>query len=402
MLEPLTRTTLLRLTEPVNDGWLSIALPVGAAGGHAAAIRLRQLLPSLTAQLQAQGLTPAAMAALLRAVEALEEDLKHRTNDHAPWLLLASPEHTVTYRLDGPVPELVVFGPRPHLKPLLPLMTEAAPYYVLVLGKAGVQLCAGHGATLEPVALPGAPADLAALLQYDEFEAQHQLHPGVPGTGGERGPIFHGQGDAADELKPQLRRYCQQIDRALLHALPAAREPLILCGVAYLLDIYRAVSRYPTISTTAIVGSPERMSRAELAARAWAIVGPDATAAQRTARDRFDALAARGDARSCMALRLILPAAAAGQVESAFVALDEAQWGRYDASSGSIALHPAQLPGDEDLLNLVVLLTIRHGGAAFVMPTGELPGGVTCAAILRPGARGAGAREPTTVSPGAV
>lgn len=400
MLEQLTRATFLHLSEPAGPGWLSIALPVGEAGGHAAATRLRQLRPALTAHLQAQGLAPAALAALLRPVEDLVEDLEHRANDHAPRVLLTSPGCTITCWVDGPIPEVVVFSPRPHLKPLLPLMT--APYYLLTLGKAGVQLFAGLGTTLERVALPGAPANLAALLQYDEFEAQHQLHPGVPGRGGERGPIFHGQGDAADQLKPQLRRYCQQIDRALRQALPEAREALILCGVSYLLDIYRAVSRYPTISAAAIVGSPERMTTAELASRAWAIVRPDAAAAQRAARERYDALAARGDARICTSIRLILPAAVAGQVETAFVALDQEQWGRYDPRGGSIVLHTTQLPGDEDLLNTVALQTIRHGGAAFVTPTGELPDGVTCAAVLRPGARGGVTTPPTTVAPGAA
>jgi hypothetical protein len=386
MLEYLTRDMFLDLARPAAEGCLSIYVPVGDAGGRAAANRLRQILRGFEEQLAARGVAPATVANQLRAAWELVEDLAHQINNHAACVLLAWPDRAVTYRVPGPVTELVALGQWPHLKPLTPLVTDQATYYVLSLGKAGVQLFAGKGARLEPLELPGAPSGLDELLQYDEFEPQRQLHPGVPGVGGERGPVFHGQGGAADELKSQIQRYCQQIDRALLRAFPETRAPLVLCGTAYVLAIYRAVSRYPAISAEAIVGSPARLPLAELGARAWAIARPDPTEERRAARERYAALAARNNHRVAATLSRILPAAAAGQVDTLFVALDREQWGRYDPLTGEMALHATQEIGDDDLLNLAAVLSMQCGGTVYAAPASETPGDAGCAAILRPGA----------------
>ncbi|MCS6883271.1 MAG: hypothetical protein RMK84_19535 [Oscillochloridaceae bacterium] len=386
MLEYLTRDMFLDLARPAAEGCLSIYLPVGDAGGRAAASRLRQILRGFEEHLDARSGAPAMVANHLRAARELVEELARQTNNHAACVLFAWPDRSVTYRVPGPVPELVVLGQWPHLKPLAPLVTDRAAYYVLSLGKAGVQLFAGNGAALEPRELPGAPSGLDELLQYDDFEPQRQLHPGVPGAGGERGPVFHGHGDAADELKSQIQRYCQQIDRALLRTVPETRTPLVLCGTAYVLAIYRAVSRYPAICDNAIVGSPARLTLTELGARAWEIVRPDPTEERRAARERYEALAARNNHRVAATLRLVLPAAVAGQVDTLLVALDREQWGRYDPQTGEMAFHAKQEIGDDDLLNLAAVLSMQCGATVHAAPAGEVPGDEGCAAILRPGA----------------
>lgn len=387
MLSHLTRDEFLRLAEPSEERALSIYLPVGEPGGRAAARRLRQILPDLHEQLQAQGVPPETTDRLLSPVRELVGDLEHRVNDHAARALFARPAWSATYRLPEPVRELVIFSRQLHLKPLIPLLTDSAAYHLLAVGKGGVRLFQGLGPTLEPLALAGAPASLPDLLKYDEFAPQRQLHAGIPGTGGERGPIFHGQGDAADELKPQLIRYCQEIDRALLGASREPRLPLVLCGTDYLLAIYRAVSRHPAIHEAAIVGSPDRIPPAELAARAWAIVRPAAEQVRAAALARCYALAGSDRHRTADAIRTILSAAVAGQVDTVFVAGDQEQWGRYDAASGQIKQHAQQRREDIDLLNLAVVETIRHGGSAHMVPSSALPGHDHCAAILRPGAR---------------
>lgn len=383
MLVHLPRAELLRLAEPSAERCVSIYLPVGASGGHAAAKRLRQILRELQDQIEGQGLASATSAQLLGAVGALAGELEIRANDHAPLVILARRDDALVARLPGPVPELAVYGPRLHLKPLLPLAAEPAAYYLLALGKGGVRLFRGVGVALEPLALPGAPESVDALLESVEFEPQRQLHPGVPGKGGARGAVFHGQGDAADHLKSQLRRYCQQVDRALLETVGTSRTPLVLCGVDYLLAIYRACSRYPMLADEAIYGSPGRLTPAQLGEWAWAIVRPRAEQALSAAFERY-AAGAHSAERVCTVLRQLLPAAAAGQVDTAFVALDWEQWGRYDAATGHVLMHKERQPGDEDLLNVAALETLRHGGDAYALLASAVPGGELSAAILRP------------------
>ena len=70
------------------------------------------------------------------------------------------------------------------------------------------------------------------------------------------------------------------------------------------------------------------------------------------------------------------------------MALDQIVWGCYDQTTGVLQLHEEQQPGDEDLLNTLALATIRNGGDVHVVPFSDVPGGGSCAAILRPGVPG--------------
>lgn len=87
-----------------------------------------------------------------------------------------------------------------------------------------------------------------------------------------------------------------------------------------------------------------------------------------------------------MAARLdeILPAARDGRVDALVVASDEAVWGRFDADSSKLAAaHGSPGRGEEDLLNLAVVLALRQGGRALVMPRSERPGRHLAADALR-------------------
>lgn len=390
MVTHLTQAQLLHLAEPTCEPCLSVYLPVDELGGRSAAKRLRQHLRELEGQLHARGLTSAASDLMLRAVLELADELEHHANDHTPLVALARPNQLLVVRPPYAVPELIIWGAHLHLKPLLPLVTQLTTYALLVLGKASVRLYRGSGVSLEPLALPGAPAGLEGLLQDTTFEPQRQLHPGVPGRGGERGAVYHGQGDAADHLKPQLQRYCQQVDRVVREVIPDLSTPLVLCGVSYLLAIYRAVSHYPAIIDDAIIGSPERLHPAELGARASALMRLYAGEGQRVALERLAATGAGGTVHSCTGVRQLLPAAARGLVETAFVAIDQEQWGCYDQQTGHILLHTERQPADEDLLNLIALEAIGHGGSAYAVPAHTVPGGGSCAALLRRAARTVG------------
>lgn len=125
MSRQLTRAELRRLADPSAACCLSIYVPVGEPGGRAAAKRLRQALRRIQARLQqSQGFVPAPADGLLSAAWALASDLEHRATDHGWLVLLARPERLVIERLPGPLPELVLLGPRLHLKALLPYVPE--------------------------------------------------------------------------------------------------------------------------------------------------------------------------------------------------------------------------------------------------------------------------------------
>lgn len=79
----------------------------------------------------------------------------------------------------------------------------------------------------------------------------------------------------------------------------------------------------------------------------------------------------------------ILPAAYYGRVESLFVAIDQEQWGSFDAATNTLQLRQEAEPGDVDLLDVAATQTFLHGGAVYALNWTEVPGEALAAAVFR-------------------
>jgi hypothetical protein len=58
------------------------------------------------------------------------------------------------------------------------------------------------------------------------------------------------------------------------------------------------------------------------------------------------------------------------------------QWGSLVLPE-TVHLHSGQEPGDDELLNLAAVLTLRHEGPVYVVPPDELREGASLAAVFR-------------------
>jgi hypothetical protein len=181
-----------------------------------------------------------------------------------------------------------------------------------------------------------------------------------------------------DDVKDDLLRYFQQVDRGLHDVLRTERDPLVLASVEYLWPIYRQANTYPHLLEQGIAGSPDRLTDPELHARAWALVQPHFQQAQRKAAALYDQLAGTG--RTAKDLAEVVRAASEGRIEVLFVAWGQERWGTFTASTG-VTVHEEAEPGDEDLLNLAAVHTLRHDGTVYVVPPEEVPGGGLLAGI---------------------
>jgi hypothetical protein len=382
------RDDLVALARYHGGPCLSISLLTGAAPVEAQAAQLKHLLAIGAQQLITAGYRQDEVDALLAPGWDLVADRVFWGHPHQGLAIVAAPDLFRSYRLPYGVATLAVPGRQFHLKPLFPLLQCDEPFHVLALSKNHVRLLRGTWDTVEALALPGAPASLADTLQYDDFAPQSQLYAGVPGHGGARGGVFYGHGAASDTAKEELLRYCQQIDRALRDVLRGQHTPLVLAGVSYLLAIYRAATSYPAVLEDAIIGSPDHLSDEALRAQAWALLAPTHGRQRERAADHYRALAVTNPRRVTSHLRTVILAAASGRVETLFVAGDRQQWGTYDPASGALALRAAARAGDEDLLDTAAVHTFLHGGAVYVAPADQAPGGGPCAAVLRASSAG--------------
>jgi hypothetical protein len=385
-MDTLSRDELRILIEQPAGSCVSLFLPIMRAepARQQNPIRLEHLLGQAKNRLHTRGLSLAATQALLAPAWQLVEDhffWEHQSDGLA---IFATPELVRVYRLPLAFEELLIVDERLHITPLLPLFSGDGQFFVLALSLKGVQLLQGTHYTVRPIALPDVPTSLEDALKYDEFAKQPQWHPGVPGRGGARGAIFHGQGARDGRLaKEEIGRYFQQVDHGVGRALHEERAPLLLAGVAYLLPIYREVNTYAHLVEEGIPGNPDDLQSSELHARAWAIVVPRFALAREVAVEHYRQLTGTHPALASSYLRAIVPASYAGRIDTLFVATGQRQWGAFDPVGGALTLHDPAEPHDSELLDLAAIQTILHGGTVYALAPEQMPELVPLAAIFR-------------------
>lgn len=101
-----------------------------------------------------------------------------------------------------------------------------------------------------------------------------------------------------------------------------------------------------------------------------------------TAAAERSILASLGTGRTCLDLPTVLRHARAGRIVLLVAALDVRAWGTFDAL-GRVEIHASRHPDDEELVDLAVAYTLGHGAEAHVVPSGEVPGGASVAALIR-------------------
>jgi hypothetical protein len=219
-------------------------------------------------------------------------------------------------------------------------------------------------------------------MRFEDPERQLQHHMGEKVSAAESG-VFHGHGvgDANFE-KENILRFFQRVDEGIRGLLPEDQPaPLVLAGVDYLLPIYHEANDYPHLVEEGIEGSPDERSGQELHAEAWPLVQPSYQKARERAAADYHRLAADEGASS--ALGEAVPAAFYGRVSVLFVPLGVQRWGQFDPDKNTLVAHDEPQPGDEDLLDLAAVQTLKHGGTVYGVEPSDMPGEGPLAAIYR-------------------
>lgn len=145
------------------------------------------------------------------------------------------------------------------------------------------------------------------------------------------------------------------------------------------LPIYREASNYPHLLPQGIVGNPDRLSAQELHDRAWGLVEPHFRQARQGTLDLYRQVAGTG--RATADVQALVPAAYRGELEALFLAQGKHLWGSLDPGAGTVSVHETQAVGDEDLLNLAAVHTLRHGHTVYAVGPEEMPAGDILAGI---------------------
>jgi hypothetical protein len=178
------------------------------------------------------------------------------------------------YRLQRPLPELVVVADSFHMKPLMRILQSADRYQVLGLNRQQIKLFEGNHDALDEIELAqGVPRTITEALG-EELTEPH-LTVGSYGTGA-RGPAMrHGHGSKKDEVDIDAERFFRAVDRAILeHHSRAAGLPLILAALPEYHTLFRHLSQNPFLMADGIDTHPDALPADALRERAGRVVEP--------------------------------------------------------------------------------------------------------------------------------
>jgi hypothetical protein len=305
-------------------------------------------------------------------------------------------EQMRSYRVPHRFEELVFVGKRFCIKPLLPVIADAGRFFLLTASANRVALFEGSRWELEERQVPGLPPSKAEALNYDEPEEIRQVHPGGP-----PGPLgvrlaYHGGSGRRDETRTESLEFFRIIDRALNKHLAGQRAPLIFAGVEALFSAFQATCSYRHRVQIPVLGNTDLWNLDQLHAAAWSV------ASQIFGKERDGALAQchefYGTEHVLSELDDVLKACSIGQVDKLLVDMNQSVWGTFDSDSGQVQRDEGPKPGNEDLLDLAVVLAMETGAGVYPAKGSELPHQHCLAAVLRYALTASPLRESVTAT----
>lgn len=375
----------LKELHQINDPiCISIYMPTHRVGNEVRQdqIRFKNLTTQVTDALKKRGMRDAEIDNLLKPLEDFRKEAPNWQQLSDGLVLFLSKDHFEVNQFPVSFPELAVVSHRYHLKPLLPLLSGDGLYYVLGISQNKLTLFEGSRFSINEIEAGFLPPALAEALRIDQFLASQQFHTGGPVTaGGNRAALFHGHGGGGDEdQKPLIRAYFRKVNKELTSFLDDREVPVVLTGVEYLHPLYHEVNTHPGLLKRGVHGHSDSFSAEELHSRSWDIVQEVFSREQEKARKAFTEL--NGSSRVVHRIEDVVPAAAQGKLETLFMAVDDAVWGRYNEGSSEIRVeHDGETA--EDLLDLAGLRTLLKGGKVFGVKREEVPGGHQLVGVTR-------------------
>ena len=281
------------------------------------------------------------------------------------------------YGLPAPVAERVVVGSEFFIRPLLSLWPANDRFFVLALSQKRVRLFEGSRYRMEERHLRDTPENLHEDVAGLSFERHYEMHTAASPVSNQKGAIFHGP---SVQSKDRLIHFFRDVDRGVASALKNQEAPLIVAAVEYLFPIYREANTYPHLLEEAIPGNPDLLAQDALHAASWKIFENRAAGAEARAfgvyKEHINTPLTSSN------LRKVIAAAASGRVRLLFVPASSEQWGLFQRPE-TVHIHDKRESGDDELVNLAAVLTLRDGGEVHVVPAGGLREGAGVAAVFR-------------------
>lgn len=383
LVTDLTEHSLRQLVDAAQSPCVSIYVPLSANAAHPDEdrIRLKNQLDQAEKALRARDYDKSFIEDLLRPGHAILDTSPPAGRNAAGLALLRCPNTFEFLELPASPPETCAVSDTFFVKPLLELININRAYRVLALSQNEVRLYTGNRYSFHRVEVPNLPPNLAEALREDDDTDNEtlQFHTGAAATTGERPAVFHGNAGDKEDSKARILRFCQLVDHAVTDYFTNQDVPLVIAAADPMPGIYQQASHYRNVHPDTIAGDPRQRSEADLHARAWQTVAPDATRQHREALDQLGEALAKE--RATTDLHSALTAAEQGRVATLFVNNNDSLHASADRAADDAKAAPDG--ATEERVNRTLVETIRHGGHAITIEPAQMPAETPVAALYR-------------------
>lgn len=294
--------------------------------------------------------------------------------------MFGSDDHFAVFKLQRPVPQLLVVAESFHTKPLVRILQSAERYQILAVSRSEARLYEGTRDTLERIAMQGVPATVEEALGEQLTEPYLKVSSYNTGAQGPAG-AYHGHGSKKDEVDLDRDRFFRAVDRAVLerYSRPSGL-PLVLAALPEHQSHFRRISHNPLLIEPAITTNPHAMSLEQLRAAAWERIEP--LYLERLARLKEDYGSARAHGRGSDDPAEIAAAAEQGRVGRLLVEAERRLPGRIEPG-GRIVPGDLDDPDTDDVLDDLAEKVLRTKGEVVIVPASRMPAGTGVAATYR-------------------
>lgn len=380
-MDTFDRESLDRLAGNQGGPCVSLYMPTHLPGKDSEqdAIRHRNLLHQAERMLAESWIDENLAGEFLAKANGLSSDTKFWDRRQKGLAIFVSPVTFEAYRTSIPLVEQVTVANRFRVRPILPLLEHDISFLLLSLSQNQVALYAVDEQSIDELEVPNIPLNLNESLNYVASDRGSQVHAAMRGNHGKQAGVFHGQGGKPDSSQEDLLAFFGIVDKAITGYLGNSTRPMMLACVASHAPLYRKKNSYKHLMSECLTGNHEHDNKQDLHQRAWEI-------GKRLLTTEADMIAARyadrsGTTKVSDEASTIIPSAIAGRVEALLYDPKAQLFGRYDASAENLVLTGEA--GDEDLIDIAAIETVRHGGSIHVLTDQDIPTNAPMAAIFR-------------------
>jgi hypothetical protein len=378
-----SRTDLEELVMMEARPAISIYFPTHVAGREIRQdpIRLKNLLSAATERLKAARRLPEINALLSPAQRLVEDRAFWRSQQHEQQglAIFLAPGFDRVFQLPIPVPEEMMLGSHFHIKPLLPILEDAGPFWLLTISASHTRLYQGSRWDFTEATGLGLPQGVARIEGMTEYEENYYASPV-----GRHGGLAKAQsfGDDPDQIrKEELLELLHRIAPPVEPLVKRHPVPVILAAPPEIQGHFREIAGWKELHPDGLLENPDALTTEELHRRAYALVEQKQIEARNGALERLSARLSIGKATTKP--EEIVKSARYARVDTLFVSGDEHLWGVFDEEGDRVVVHGSAAEDDVDLLDYASLMTLRHGGSVMVVDRAALPPPGLSAAILR-------------------